>query len=868
MRKEIIRHIKAWAIPFLGGVALTACVTDNLKPEGEENVDAPCIELTFDSNDTETRALTDKKTPFTPAERSMETVDLFFYQAGSDVNTGKPGKVASLKDKKHGDIQRLSFSNEDARVLFGESWKESGGSCIVYAVVNVTEADFTNWGIKKEEATVSDLRTIKATTEGFAGVFKNFAMFTKAPGGDVVTYDPATKKAFGTVKLKNLAAKIDVFVKFAEIPADDEKTWQVATSSGIPTAEVHILNGVKAVKLNGFDKSVIKDEDYYSIRIDDDEKDRRSIGKMAETDPFYDKENGWIWATAEPYYSYPNSWEDNPLEQHRTSLLLKVDWTTADDPEVVGDNDVFSAYYSVPIDLEGNKLESNRYYRLKLNINSLGGANFGDPLVIEPTIEVLDWGHAELEADIRKLRYLEITQKQLDRDGMEYTAVMNGNDGLVTIPFKSSHAAEIRDITIEYMTFDGADTKDNGKDMQYLAAGKSKTATLNVSAFSKSLAELEGNNYQCAYIDNVRHTITVKHPIGAPTPDKESSPSYYTPNTEGKYIYISYVITMHLKHEDTNQTFDDDKITIVHHPSIYVEGEVNTCFNFSWNSVFQGDDDAKDRHPVGAAQRVFGYTRVNNEKHDNARFGGLAGIAKANVTLSPSEWFDKSSDLPIMYIITATQLDEESQKLKLHIKDPRVMVDEHAGLQDSKYPWVAAPHFENGDFDKESHTLQYYYPTSDSRAEETMYAISPQFRVASAFGVSTKELTKDEAKRRCASYCEFGYPAGRWRVPTVGELKFISMLSNRGLIPRLFEVNKDYMTAQGVFRFDRQGNDSENVGANDAYTRCVYDDWYWVKDDGTPDVIKDPYNARVDNKIFIWGDKEKKSPQVQPTVQP
>ena len=55
------------------------------------------------------------------------------------------------------------------------------------------------------------------------------------------------------------------------------------------------------------------------------------------------------------------------------------------------------------------------------------------------------------------------------------------------------------------------------------------------------------------------------------------------------------------------------------------------------------------------------------------------------------------------------------------------------------------------------------------------------------------------------------------------------------LIPRIFEVDVDYVCAQGVYRFNGEGQERPN--GSSGYVRCVYDDWYWVKSDGTPDKL-------------------------------
>lgn len=869
--KKISLYALAIGIACWTGAALTSCSTFGLGPDEVETGDGPYISLTFGMAATDAEG----NPALTPVEQRMRTVDLFFYPAnGTD---GRPVKTHHIENTTHDTKHTVSISDAEFAALFGGD-KTENHTCVVYSVVNVSEEDFAASGISdKNAATPADLKKIKARTPSFAAEFKGgLAMFSSKETGDVITYDATSKKATGTIHLKNLAAKIDLLVNFGTDiagvdPNDSSKgsqTWNVATNGNNPTAEVHILNGVMAVRLDG-SMPELAEEDYYSIRFDNEEH-IRTVAPLDDKDPAFGY-NGKTWyATSAPYYSYPNVWEDSPLEQHRTSLLLKVDWTVQPDPETAGPADLLTTYYNVPLALDANKLESNKYYRVKVNINTLGGQNFGEPLELEASVEVLDWGHAELEADLRELRYLEVSQTQLDRDGLIYTAVINGNDGLVTIPFKSSHKVMIRDINIEWYSYDNFD--DNGKegdrDWYIFYPGNRHVFAPAATTFTKTRQELDSNNWHCAYIDNVNHTITVKHNIGVTT---SSGSSYYYPNRGENDIntYYSYLITIVLQHENWDEHFELETITIMHHPPIYIEGEVNEVINdtdWDWNS---GGNASKDRTATTniSTKYHWGWARVNGNDPTadrNTNYGGLRGIAKND--RAGGNIGDRSSKNPVMYIINVTSLEEGSV---FHIRDPRVTTNQAGSIGGN---WTAAPHYLNGVFEETSnaHTLTEYYPTDESTVNEMKYALSPRYRVASSFGQTggsgnnPREISRDDAKRRCASYCEYGYPAGRWRLPTLGEIKYIQVLSNRGLIPRIFNVGVDYICAQGIFTFNNAGDETEKVGANNAYVRCVYDDWYWVKEDGSPDKIDDPYNALPNHQIFVWGDKPKNNPQVQP----
>lgn len=119
-------------------------------------------------------------------------------------------------------------------------------------------------------------------------------------------------------------------------------------------------------------------------------------------------------------------------------------------------------------------------------------------------------------------------------------------------------------------------------------------------------------------------------------------------------------------------------------------------------------------------------------------------------------------------------------------------------------------------------------------------AIAPKLKIASAYGASlSATMSFANAVKRCASYQESGYPAGRWRVPTDAEIRFMAYLSKNKKIPSLFngvywgssgssgtrlhvEVESDESTGEIT-----DINVTEEYNQTDASVRCVYDAWYW-----------------------------------------
>ena len=89
----------------------------------------------------------------------------------------------------------------------------------------------------------------------------------------------------------------------------------------------------------------------------------------------------------------------------------------------------------------------------------------------------------------------------------------------------------------------------------------------------------------------------------------------------------------------------------------------------------------------------------------------------------------------------------------------------------------------------------------------------------------------ESAVKRCATYQEDGYPAGRWRLPTEAELYFAYSLQHMDVIPHLFNGGAGYHASTGNI-FDWTANNGVGQafrapGTGDHSIRCVYDIWYW-----------------------------------------
>jgi hypothetical protein len=113
--------------------------------------------------------------------------------------------------------------------------------------------------------------------------------------------------------------------------------------------------------------------------------------------------------------------------------------------------------------------------------------------------------------------------------------------------------------------------------------------------------------------------------------------------------------------------------------------------------------------------------------------------------------------------------------------------------------------------------------------------IAPLYKVQSSEGALVGKAYFDVAKKRCATYQEAGYPAGRWRLPTLAEIAFIVKLQSVSAIEKLFiTTDVGYWTCSGGKIYIDDNNKYyyyegyyDKDSTNKCYARCVYDMWYW-----------------------------------------
>ena len=290
------------------------------------------------------------------------------------------------------------------------------------------------------------------------------------------------------------------------------------------------------------------------------------------------------------------------------------------------------------------------------------------------------------------------------------------------------------------------------------------------------------------------------------------------------YDTSEFLITFRLQQKDSPDYYKI--ITIHQYPAIMIDLERNTSTTSPYNAY------------------------VNNGTVGNTNSTYYLGSAPGSGTSSNNNYN--------MVLIQTTVLPSNSSYM---LGDPRVMeIDNlNANWPNNTNTGAAATEWSANVTSVQGTTrrLSYYYPVDHTSKANNI--IAPKFRIASSRG-ATQPMTYANAFRRCASYQEFGYPMGRWRLPTVAEVMYIAKLNADGKIERLLgggtSGTTDYWCNNGYVTVNNTNNDPPEMNystpTGTKYVRCVYDDWYWSGMTLTGNDV-----SQVSKTTPTWGDIER-----------
>ena len=769
-------------------------------------------------------------------------------------------------------IRSTDDSNDYVKVLLDNETRlklfpGDATTCGAYVVANISQS--------KADSVINNFTTLDAVKnmvvyDNYANrqTRTRFAMDGETTGISL-NRNENNYSASGKIDLQRVASKITLAVKIENVTVnegtDQEETWEPNTdyivaliNNGVCRSSFITMGENAYVPVK---EDVAKKGDYFSTKnigyLAGDDYGPRLLSKTTATE-----NNEYPYVLQRPFYTMPNSWDDE--DDYMTYITLRVPWSKD------GGVSYQYCYYTVPVVRE-NSIGRNISYRINLNIKMLGSFVLEDPIV--PDLEDLsyyaaEWGTATTDVDITSNRYLVLDQN-------EFTL---NNDADIDIPFYSSHKVSVTDVKLTYyryyMNAQGTETAvtiDNAtrKASIYDSSG-TPTDTICSVTVPEALSVSEDNK------------ITFKHELVEWTPvnsaGNEVSLTYSSSNTDPEENLES--IVRYVKPAELEKSYTRYKavITIVHYDKV----------NESDEELFK-EIITINQYPeiyIEATENYYNSSGSSTSEDGNIFVNGTRGYG-----LNGSHWYKTSgisttasNACPNQYVITVTQLDQETDPNKQYIiGDPRsdeidlmsnIEIRSRADADGSQTTtqtfrpingtgsapetdWATARDIDNP---SKTRQLTYYYPTDDSSTKARW--IAPKFRIASSYAVNSNNSTYNNDKLRCAAYQELKYPAGRWRMPTVAEVEYIMKLSQGGKIPVLFTEGTYYMTAQGRINTDdlKKDNNENYYGylrtptdkTGNASVRCVYDEWYWGDD-----VLGEDDKDDNGKYLFTWGDRQR-----------
>ena len=731
-------------------------------------------------------------------EDNLFSADLYFYAVDA-AGAAKWHTRVELKASNSTNITDLSIPADAMSAIFGTD--TAAKICVVAnAPVGLLP---TYEGLAEGESlpTADELYAISFTTtwntSAGSSAQSSFLMYGEAE----ITKESTSVS--GTVNLDRAAAKFELTINsiMSEVTVNNE-TWTPVIGEDGSALLVSFVNAVNKSYVNSpFVKELGS--------TDATQKDYHFTPATVTTNNV----EKTVYAQAKPFYSYSSNWGTGGASE--PYLLLVVKWSKD------GGTTSQNTYYQIPVgSIADKQIKRNYYYKISIDVGTLGSFEPQTSTPIKPSYTVIDWSTGQITASIKEARYLVVDETNVE--------IFNQNE--YRIGYASSHPDET---TVKILSITRDDMSGNISGTTTFYSGDGVTS---VDAGEWDNDEKYKLLKDCTVSLQDGEIVFTHNLVNEDENSSVNADGYPTTGDYRNiddYDFAPYYITLEVSMAvDENTTFSE-QITITQYPQLYAKASPNSDYG-------NGGGPNDDRNVmVNATTRGYQVDFVYNPNTNQDTFGTVPGL-----------WTSENTNQnPNMYVVTATSFSSDSPYF---IGDPRQL--------ENDTDLINATHNKNGsqrsiwvntvDINGTTRRLQYYYPTNqeivgnsanDPASYVTGYMVAPKFRVASSYSVTTQVSSLEIAERRCASYQEDGYPAGRWRLPTYAEAAFIVKLSNEEKIPYLFNTGTAYWCAHGQFEPTAQGVTLGHSGATSV--RCVYDEWYWG-------------SSQLTNKgTFTWGDQ-------------
>ncbi len=845
---------------------------------------ATTLTLTLPDLGMPTRATSDGLRRFN--ENVIRSVDLFFYPTGgtasnavhhvkytvgNGMTVNDETHIATLTSKVGINVLRNIFPNYDTAT--------STQTCEVYAIVNlpteVTIGDNTDLAsLKQIELSSPVFGQTNPQNEQISAIPTEFVMSGLSDNneGNRVTLSSDKRTIQGNVNVYRAASKITLELTGVSHTFTDanDNVWESQTDN--------IIVSIR----HGQTKGYVDNPTAANVTGDYTLKNIRMIPATGTTAVSVASTTTGHYSTDVPFYSYAHNW--TTAQSYRTSLLLTVFWKNTSKTG----SSFQPTYYEIPINDEDEALIRNTYYKISLEVGVIGSLVEEEPVKMTCSYVILPWGTNEtILADLTQVRYLVVDETELNMENIIATSVNFSSSHNIYYANKTLQHRDLHATTAQWEDID----PDKFRVVISNPTKENPTGTITVEHELNNSMNADGDYTQYKMEFDVYHYDEDL----ATTRYKEHIVVYQEPmifaEAEMNYNYIRYLngqtnnyndqrgymwvnngqgsyggqngISSNAGNKNPNRyiikatALTSNEYVIGDPRTSYINNnltnatigyEQSNTYNWSYTTTTTDLDVAESwgRYTEGTTnQTVAAHYGTYQEYQEHGGYRQSDYITNTNNIPSGVDWSQHTSEANA-YVT----LDGDN--------DPIYWWRERRNNGSYRYYYAyyyiyayytTVPSYSN--------TLMYYHPTDETERTENM--IAPEFMIASSYGV-TSDISKEAARKRCASYQEDGYPAGRWRLPTQAEVMYIVQLSAWGIIPHLFgyvTTNNDgtvtgrdqdapYWSANGQIMVNAgQGTARVYNSTSNTAVRCVYDTWFWGRDE----------DDKVTRTQYTWGDE-------------
>ena len=802
--------------------SLLSCVKEN----GEDGIKGEGIKVTLSCDD-----ITKADVAGTGAENLIKTVDYFIFHAdGSGNPTGeytyRGTHTANLETNCTFYIEQATFADKTNYVVFSIVNYPSGRDKTVDfgPLVHAGTPGSTKTYDELQQLLVSEKETDAATGEIAAKTFtadessRTFIMTGRSDAFLVDSDKSGNIKGEASVDLKRLAAKVDmVFYVLNSLTVDKDggKTREVWTPM-IDGGDIRLSlnNAVEDAYIGGADIDASVSYFNYSPNYDNTVGAETTRGGKSYTT-----------MTSAPFYTYPTAWSMG--DDREPFLKLIIPWKLTKTEDIGEDTERTSTsqkelYYKIvlPKGMDGTGFESNNWYRLELNVSQLGSDSDIPEVSLVSGYKVVKW-QSDPDFVIAKLvqgMYLDVSNGEVQTDGSVHYTMFSDP---IEIPYLAANGGvTANDKTMTFTKFGSFPAET----WQLSSTGWAKISTGDGDSSDRS--ETASSLDDIIVVDEDNELIRITHTL-----DSNYSGTTYD------VAPFTIAFTLHLNN-DTGDTYDKD-IVITQYPPLYIEvnPKEGHAKSDGWIRV-----KGEENYSGASSQTVY------DDSADEGIYNNMGSIVPyTGTTSSVGDGSKTGNNNPNLYKVSASILDltmtiDGVSGVNMVIGDSRESESSYdtTNEQLKGYDGSAITGILKG--------LSGYKKTAEDRKN----FVSPSLIIASSYG-KTAKVTYEGALKRCAAYQEDGYPAGRWRIPTMAEIEFLIKLSDNNKIPKLFDVSSESTTAAsgywaaGKEQYTYVGGKNGTKGfinlssttANSSrdyvkdgvtysgFVRCVYDSWYW-----------------------------------------